>query len=165
MPSLGHSEWSQYIDDGEQFHRSSLQLQKSTADCQYLRYDTGTDEICQTSQPSANLVLITKKTTSRRPSMSVVWSRLKKSTKIWKILVSYFRKSRKSWWTLANTKTNSERITALQDLQSLDPSKNEESKAKFLEFFDWKNSTLALDEIARTYQSSSTTSLRDTDST
>ena len=35
---------------------------------------------------------------------------------------------------------------ALQDLETLDPTKDEESWAKFLENFDWKDSTLSADE-------------------
>ena len=37
-------------------------------------------------------------------------------------------------------------VQALQDLEKLDPTKDEESRAKFLENFDWKNSTLTLEE-------------------
>ena len=37
-------------------------------------------------------------------------------------------------------------IQASQDLESLEPTKDEESRTKFLEDFDWKDSTLTLDE-------------------
>ena len=37
-------------------------------------------------------------------------------------------------------------LQALQDLETLDPTKDEESRAKFLENFDWKDSTLSADE-------------------
>ena len=37
-------------------------------------------------------------------------------------------------------------VQALQDLETLDPTKDEESIAKFLETFDWKDFTLAPDE-------------------
>ena len=33
-------------------------------------------------------------------------------------------------------------LQALQELETLDPTKDEESRAKFLENFDWKDSTL-----------------------
>ena len=37
-------------------------------------------------------------------------------------------------------------LQALQDLEALDPTTDEESPTKFLENFDWKDSTLSLDE-------------------
>ena len=37
-------------------------------------------------------------------------------------------------------------LQALQDLESLDPTKDEESREKFLRNFDWKDSTLTLEE-------------------
>ena len=37
-------------------------------------------------------------------------------------------------------------LQALQDLETLGPTKDEESRAKFLENFDWKDSTLSADE-------------------
>ena len=37
-------------------------------------------------------------------------------------------------------------LQALQDLETLDPTKDEESRAKFLENFDWKDSTLTPEE-------------------
>ena len=37
-------------------------------------------------------------------------------------------------------------LQALQDLETLDPTEDEESRAKFLENFDWKDSTLSSDE-------------------
>ena len=40
-------------------------------------------------------------------------------------------------------------LQALQDLETFDRTKDEESEKNFLENFDWKDSTLALDEIAR----------------
>ena len=39
-------------------------------------------------------------------------------------------------------------LRALQELEALDPTKDEESRGKFLENFDWQDSTLELDEIA-----------------
>ena len=40
-------------------------------------------------------------------------------------------------------------LQALQDLETLDPTNDEESRATFLENFDWKDSNFAPDEIAR----------------
>ena len=37
-------------------------------------------------------------------------------------------------------------MQALQDLETLDPTKDEESRTKFVENFNWKDSTLTLDE-------------------
>ena len=37
-------------------------------------------------------------------------------------------------------------LQALQDLETLNPTRDEESRAKFLENFDWKSSTLVPDE-------------------
>ena len=39
-------------------------------------------------------------------------------------------------------------LRALQELETLDPTKDEESREKFLGNFDWKDSTLKLDEKA-----------------
>ena len=51
---------------------------------------------------------------------------------------------------LNNTRQYQKRILrelqALQDLETRDPTKDEQSKAKFPEIFDWKNSTLTLHE-------------------
>ena len=63
-------------------------------------------------------------------------------------MVSYTRESWKHERTHAYPKKNRTQITALQYLGTLDPTKDEESRAKFLENFDWKDSPLALDEIA-----------------
>ena len=41
-------------------------------------------------------------------------------------------------------------LQALQDLETLDPTKDEKSRAKFLENFDWKDSTLFTEEKAKT---------------
>ena len=43
-------------------------------------------------------------------------------------------------------KKNLRELQALQDLETLDPTKDEESRAKFLENFDWKDSTLTPEE-------------------
>ena len=40
-------------------------------------------------------------------------------------------------------------LQALQALETLDPTKDEKPRTKFLENFNWKDSTLAPDEIAR----------------
>ena len=39
-----------------------------------------------------------------------------------------------------------QKLQALQDMENLDPTKDEESRPKFLENFNWKDSTLAPDE-------------------
>ena len=41
----------------------------------------------------------------------------------------------------------SRELQALQDLETRDPTKDEESRTEFLENFDWKDSFLANDEI------------------
>ena len=41
-------------------------------------------------------------------------------------------------------------LQALRDLETLDPTENEESRAKFFENFDWKDFTLTSDEKAKT---------------
>ena len=40
-------------------------------------------------------------------------------------------------------------LQALKDLEILDPTMDEESRAKFQEDFDWKDSTVAPEEIAK----------------
>ena len=41
------------------------------------------------------------------------------------------------------------KLQALRDLETLDPTENEESRAKFFENFDWKDSTLTSDKKAK----------------
>ena len=64
-------------------------------------------------------------------------------------------------------KTILRELQALQDLVTLDTTKDEKSRAKFQEYFDWKSFTLAPDEIARIEELlvKSMRSLQDTDLT
>ena len=63
-------------------------------------------------------------------------------------MVSYSGKSRKSDEHTPIQKRILRELQALQDIETLDHSKDEESGAKFLENFDWKDSTLTPDEKA-----------------
>ena len=54
--------------------------------------------------------------------------------------------------TLTNTRLSKKilrELQALQDLETLDPTMDKESRAKFKKNFDWKDSTLAPEEIAK----------------
>ena len=61
--------------------------------------------------------------------------------------VSSLIKTNKNMQSLKTT--GSRELQALQDLETLNPSKNEDSRTKCLAHFEWKDSTLAPGEIER----------------
>ena len=90
-----------------------------------------------------------KTTKSRQPMTSAASSRPLKTLKTPKIIGSQLQKTQATHINTRVSKTIFRELQALQDLDTLDLTKDANSRTKFLKNFDWKDSTLARDEIAR----------------
>ena len=102
--------------------------------------------MCQTGRSSVNLALITK-----RPGKK------EQTTQCVSILINSNKNpqnSENSWFPSSENTGNPDELTPIQkkilrELLALQELETQESRAKFLENFDWKVSTLAPDEKAK----------------